>query len=161
MNSRKVAMNKRFTTWRWIAVSDWRTRSRRERKDAVRTPPSWPERAFARFQPDRKAASQSDQGGMAANAAPQVTLILIPPQQIFGFFMKLLDPITMTRVPSVGLISQVQPKSGLGLKFSTPGIGSVAATWGRHSNLSEVGSRSVETALKTISGIHPIGIAAR
>src|SRR5512143_1331459 len=98
MNSRNAAFSKQFTTWRWMAANDWRRRSGRGGKDAAWTPAPLHVLAFAQFQPDQETVGQHDQGGVTMEAVPQPALIVIPPQQTLGFFMKLFDPVAPVRI---------------------------------------------------------------
>src|SRR5512139_214989 len=98
MNSCSAAVNKRFTTWRWMAASDWRRRSRRGGKDAARATSPLQSFTFPPFQPDQETIGQQDQCGVSMEAMPQAALVLIPAQEALGFFMKLLDPVAAMRV---------------------------------------------------------------
>src|SRR5512143_1006598 len=114
MNSCNAVFNKRLTTWRWMAANDWRRRSRRGGKDAPRATSPAHLFAFAPFQPDQETVGQQDQCGMAMEAMPQATLVLIPAQQALGFFMKLFDPVATVRVfhhdPQGGVQWKVAPE---------------------------------------------------
>src|SRR3974377_1738994 len=93
MSSCNAAISNRRTTWRWIAASDWRRRSRRGGKEAAWAPSPPHAPPFAQFEPDQETVGQHDQRGVTMEAMPQSALILIPAQQTLRFFMKLFDPV--------------------------------------------------------------------
>ena len=57
--------------------------------------------ALSKLLPDQKTQRQHHRHGMAVKARPQATLILIPTQLPFGFFMELLD-----RMATMGIFNQ-------------------------------------------------------
>jgi hypothetical protein len=97
MSSSMARMRSQSSSPRWIAASDWRLRSGRGRKSA--SPRVAPLRALLPFLLDQEAVGQHHQDGVAMEAIPAASLILIPSQQGFGILMKALD-----LVPPMGVV---------------------------------------------------------
>ena len=84
----------RSTTWRWMLANERRRRSRRGGKKLARSASSRGVLPLPPFQPDEKAVTEHHQDRMAVKAMPQPSLVLIPAEQGFTFFMELFDPIS-------------------------------------------------------------------
>src|SRR5207244_1516448 len=62
--------------------------------------------ALPQLQPEQKAQGQHHCGGMPVQAWPQAALVLIPPQVLFGFLVKLLD-----RMAAMSIVDQLLQRS--------------------------------------------------
>jgi hypothetical protein len=91
-SSTMAAARNQSAMLRCSAASEQRWRSGRGGKNTARGPRAARVRAFVPFQPHQKALSKHDSKGVAVKAFPQPSLILVPAQQPFGFFMILLHP---------------------------------------------------------------------
>src|SRR3990172_6587279 len=80
-------------SWRWMAGSEQRRRSGRGGKSRAGSAAGWELRTLAPLQPNQERVREHDQHGSAMKPRPQTTLIVIPTEFPFGFFMELLDPI--------------------------------------------------------------------
>src|SRR3989338_323484 len=93
IHSRAASSHNRSTTWRWTSASERRRRSGRGGKSPAGPTPADDLLPLVPLQPDQEAVAEHHQDRIAMETVPQPTLVLIPAQQAFGFFMELLDPV--------------------------------------------------------------------
>src|SRR6516165_2815446 len=93
INSRMAAQRSHSLTRRWSCGSGTRRRSGRGGKSGRWASAHLALLALAHFQPDQRTIAQHDGDGVAMKAIPASSLILIPAQLGFGFFMILFDPV--------------------------------------------------------------------
>ena len=94
MNHSRIARSRSHsTTWRWMAGREHRRRSGRGGKSCAGSAAGLDLLTLVPLQPNQERVREHDQNGIAMKTMPQATLIMIPAEFAFGFFMKLLDPI--------------------------------------------------------------------
>src|SRR6516165_8974746 len=98
INSRMAAQRNHSLTRRWTAGSGIRRRSGRGGKSGPWAAAHFALLALSYFQPDQKTIAQHHRNGVAMKAIPAPSLILIPAQLGFRFFMILLDPVAAVRI---------------------------------------------------------------
>jgi hypothetical protein len=115
INSRMAAQRSHSLTRRWTCGSGIRRRSGRRGKNGPRASSHLALLALPPFQPDQKTIAQHDGDGVPMKAIPAPSLILIPAQLGFGFFMILLDPMA-----AMGILDH--PGQRRGRRKITPAI---------------------------------------
>lgn len=98
ISSRMAANRNQSARRRWISGNEVRHRSRRGGKNTPHPPRTSHPLALTPFQPHQETVTQHDQDGIPMKAMPQASLILIPTQFAFGFFMILFNPVPPMRV---------------------------------------------------------------
>src|SRR5919204_1938156 len=101
INSRMAAQRNHSLTRRWTSGRGVRRRSGRGGKSGPRASAHFALLALARFQPDQKTIAQHHRNSVPMKAIPTSSLILIPAQLRFRFFMILLHPVT-----TMGILDQ-------------------------------------------------------
>src|SRR5919201_2509852 len=107
INSRMAAHRNHSLTRRWSSGSGARRRSGRGGKSGPQTAAPLASLPLPPFQPHQKTIAQHDGDGVAMEAIPAPSLILIPAQLGFGFLMILLDPVA-----AVGILDHPGQRRG-------------------------------------------------
>src|SRR5581483_11538128 len=108
INSRMAAQRSHSLSRRWTCGSGRRRRSGRGGKSGPQASAHLALLALLHFQPHQKTIAQPYADGVAMKAIPAPSLILIPAQFGFGFFMiLLLDPVA-----AVGILDHPGPRRG-------------------------------------------------
>src|SRR5512140_1640654 len=102
INSRMAAPCIQSTMRRCTEASDERRLSRRGGKGTPRASDPAFALTFSPFLPHQEAKAEHHQDGVAMEAVPQPTLILVPAQLPFRFFVILLDPM-----PAMGVFDHL------------------------------------------------------
>src|SRR6516164_7005840 len=106
-NSPMAAQRNHSLSRRWTCGSGTRRRSGRGGKSGPQAAAHCALLALAHFQPHQKTIAQHHGDGVAMKAIPAPSLILIPAQLGFSFFMILLDPVA-----AVGILDHPGQRRG-------------------------------------------------
>src|SRR5215472_14540901 len=98
INSRMAIQRSHSLRRRWSSGNGRRRRSGRGGKSGPRAPAQLAALALPPFQPHQKTIAQHYGDGVAMKTIPAPSLILIPAQLGFSFFMILLDPVAMVGI---------------------------------------------------------------
>src|SRR5215467_14511997 len=107
INSRMATQRSHSLRRRWSSGNGRRRRSGRGGKSGPRTSAQLASLALPPFQPHQKTIAQHHCDGVAMKAIPAPSLILIPAQLGFSFFMILLDPMA-----AVGILDHPGQRRG-------------------------------------------------
>jgi hypothetical protein len=91
--SRIASYRSHSTMYRWISAIERRRESRRGGKSPASGARAFSLLPLSPFVPDQKAETEHDRQSLTMKAVPAATLVLIPSQLTFGFFVILLDPV--------------------------------------------------------------------
>jgi hypothetical protein len=94
INSRIASYRSHSTMYRWISAIERRRESRRGGKSPASGARAFSLLPLSPFVPDQKAETEHDRQSLPMKPIPAATLVLIPSQLTFGFFVILLDPVT-------------------------------------------------------------------
>src|SRR5215468_8641880 len=106
-NSLMAAQRNHSLSRRWSCGSGIRRQSGRGGKSGAQAAAHFALRVLAHFQPDQKTVAQHYGDGVAMKTVPAPSLLLIPAQLGFGFFMILLDPVA-----AVGILDHPGQRRG-------------------------------------------------
>src|SRR6266849_2023249 len=98
INSRMAARRNHSLTRRWTSGSGTRRRSGRGGKNGTRPAVHFSLLPLPPFQPDQKTVAQHHRDRVSMKAIPPPSLVLIPAQFCFRFFMILLHPVATVRI---------------------------------------------------------------